>query len=211
MFLLRRVAIPLGVVMVAVTATATAATATPSGSARPGISIHDGAHVQFEEVNGHRSLLVDLDRVDGKTLLDIEYFDVTCDAEQSPRTCNFLFRRSLDVVPTTSRLSLAGAAVTAEFTYEELRRTCVYTPSEEYPGEDNEVCDEEPWIGGRTTTADLTWTGVGEVERDEWRDGEGRLNVTLRRFAQASGTAFGETFPIEESAITQISHSVTYL
>jgi hypothetical protein len=206
MWLLCRIGLPVG----ASIATLLVATAPATADSTPGhsaLSVHDAAHVWFEDpLGGNHNTMVDLDRTDGQVLLDVEWFDVTCDGTQAPRTCLFTYREAYDVVPTTAELSLDRATVTADLTYNELHRTCVYTPTDS--GAEHQACTDAPRTSG-TTTLDLTWTGVGEVTRYEYRDAQGMRHIVWQRNAQASGTAFGERYPVEFSLITQLAHSVT--
>lgn len=173
-------------------------------AADPAPVVWAGAHVDFRADDSNRNLIADLERVDGATLLDVEWFDRTCDAEAAPRTCTTVGRRAYDVVPTTADLSLDSASVTADFSYVEFGEVCDYIPVDD--GEEGSCTETAPVSG--TTHLELTWTATGEVEHGSYHDSEGRLHVSQRRWAQAWGTAFDDDFPVEESMITQLAQGV---
>ena len=202
--MLRRIGLPAGAVIVAVLVAAGPAAAAPATEV---VSVHDGAHALFQDpTGGNQELMVDLDRTDGQTLLDVEWSDYTCSVELAVQTCVRLYREAYDVVPATAELSLDTTTVSTDLTYTELRRTCV--DADLTDGIESRDCTDEPLTTG-TTTLSLTLTGTGEIEQYEYRDPQGVLHRTDHRAAIASGTGFGQDYPVEWSLFNQLAHSVT--
>ncbi|MEJ3741940.1 hypothetical protein WEI85_01380 [Actinomycetes bacterium KLBMP 9797] len=198
MSLARYIVLPIGAT-IALILVATPATAAPA------VTVYEGAHAGFESPDG-RQMTVDLNRVNGQATLDVEWSTHSCDAEQAPRTCSWVSRTAYDVEPASSRLSLRRAAVTADLVYDESRRTCTYTPAEE--GEEETCAEVVRSVGA--ARIELAWTARGDVTQESYEDSEGRLHLTWRTGAEASGTAFGERYPVEQSLITQLSRTLVY-
>jgi hypothetical protein len=201
MTLLRRVLVPIGAALV------TAALATPA-TAAPASTLLEGAHVGFDDPNAGRTLTVDLNRIDGVAQLDVEYWSRSCTESAGLETCETIFRNAYDQTPSRARMSLQGASATGVVTYSETVRTCTYGPVDE-EGERPESCTDAPATTG-TTSVKITWTGTGEVVKERWSDDEGARYVTRRRTATVVGTAFGESFPVEQSLITSLSRTRKY-
>jgi hypothetical protein len=201
MTLLRRVLVPIGAALV------TATLAAPA-TAAPASTLSEGAHVGFDDPNAARTLTVDLDRSAGVAQLDIEYWSRSCTESAGSETCETIFRSAYDQTPSRVRMSLQGASATAAVTYSQTVRTCTYGPVNE-DGERPESCTDAPSTTG-TTSVKITWTGTGEVVKERWSDEEGARYVTRRRTATVVGTAFGESFPVEQSLITALSRTRKY-
>jgi hypothetical protein len=105
-------------------------------------------------------------------------------------------------------MSLQGASATGVVTYSQTVRTCTYGPVNE-EGERPESCTDAPATTG-STSVKITWTGTGEVVKERWSDEEGARYVTRRRTAAVVGTAFGESYPVEQSLITSLSRTRKY-
>jgi hypothetical protein len=201
MTLLCRVLVPIGAALV------TAALATPA-TAAPASTLLESAHVGFDDPNTSRTLTVDLERIDGVARLDVEYWSRSCTESAGLETCETLFRSAYDQTPSRVRMSLQGASATGVVTYSQVVRTCTYGPVDE-EGELPESCTNAPATTG-TTSVKITWTGTGEVANECWSDEEGTRYVTQRRSADVVGTAFGESFPVEQSLITSLGRTRKY-
>jgi hypothetical protein len=201
MTLLRRVLVPIGAALV------TAALATPA-TAAPASTLAESAHVGFDDPDTGRTLTVDLERIDGAVQLDVEYWSRSCTGSAGRETCETIFRNAYRQTPSRARMSLQGASATAVVTYSQTVRTCTYGPVDEQ-GERPESCTDAPATTG-TTTVKITWTGTGEVVRERGNDEEGARYVTRRRTATVVGTAFGESFPVEQSLITSLGRTRKY-
>ncbi|GIE85518.1 hypothetical protein [Actinoplanes regularis] len=201
MILLRRVCVPIGAALV------TAVLATPAMAA-PASTLFESAHVGFDDPNTGRTLTVDLGRVNGVAQLDVEYWSRSCTESAGLETCETIFRNAYDQTPSRVRMSLQGASATGVVTYSQTVRTCTYGPVDE-EGERPESCTDAPATTG-TTSVKITWTGTGEVVKERWNDEEGARYVTRRRTASVVGTAFGESFPVEQSLITSLSRTRKY-
>ena len=201
MTLLRRVLVPIGVALV------TAALAAPA-TAAPASTLLESAHVGFDDPNTGRTLTVDLERTDGTAQLDIEYWSRSCTGSAGSETCETIFRNAYDQTPSRVRMSLQSASATGVVTYSQTVRTCTYGPVNE-EGERPESCTDAPATTG-TTSVQLTWTGTGKVVKERWSDEEGARYVTRRRTATVVGTAFGESFPAEQSLITSLARTRKY-
>jgi hypothetical protein len=176
--------------------------------AAPASTLLEGAHVGFDDPNAARTLTVDLERADGVAQLDVEYWSRSCTESAGSETCETIFRNAYDQTPSRARMSLQEASATGVVTYSQIVRTCTYGPVDEQ-GERPESCTDAPATTG-TTRVKITWTGTGEVEKERWRDDEGSRYVTRRRTAGVVATAFGESFPVEQSLITQLSRTRKY-
>ena len=201
MTLLRRVLVPIGAALL------TGIVATPA-TAAPASTLHEGAHVGFQHPDADRTLTVDLDRIDGTAQLDVEYWARSCTGSGDVETCETIFRKAYDQMPSRVRMSLRGASASGVVTYSQTVRTCTYGPVDEQ-GERPESCTDAPSTAG-TTSVKITWTGTGEVVKERWSDEEGARYVTRRRTATVVGTAFGESFPVEQSLITSLSRTRKY-
>jgi hypothetical protein len=201
MTLLRRVLVPIGAALV------TAALATPA-TAAPASTLFESAHVGFDDPNTGRTLTVDLERIDGVTQLDVEYWSRSCTESAGSETCETTFKNAYDQTPSRVRMSLQGASATGVVTYSQTVRTCTYGPVND-EGERPETCTNAPTTTG-TTSVKITWTGAGEVVKERWSDEEGARYVTRRRTATVVGTAFSESFPVEQSLITSLSRTRKY-
>lgn len=102
-------------------------------------------------------------------------------------------------------MSLQSASATGVVTYSQTVRTCTYGPVDE-AGECPESCTNAPATTD-TTSVSITWTGTGEVVEECRSDEEGAHYVTQRRTAAVVGTAFGESFPVEQSLITSLGRT----
>lgn len=201
MTLLRRVLVPIGAALL------TAVLAAPAVAA-PASTLVESAHVGFDDPNSSRTLTADLERIDGVAHLDVEYFNRSCTETTGVETCETLFRSAYGQKPSRVRMSLLGASATATVAYRQTVRTCTYGPANE-EGERPETCTDAPATTG-TTRVTLTWTGTGQVVKERWNDDEGARYVTRRRTAAVVGTAFGESFPVEQSSITSLSRTLKF-
>ncbi|MFY1694868.1 hypothetical protein [Solwaraspora sp. WMMA2101] len=181
-----------------------AAIATPA-TAAPAPTLLESAHVGFDDPNTSRTLTVDLSRIDGVAQLDVEYWSRSCTESAGLETCETIFRQAYDQTPSRARMSLQGASAAGVVTYSQTVRTCTYGPVDE-AGERPESCTDAPETMG-TTSVKITWTGTGEVVQEFRTDEEGTRYVTQRRTAAVVGTAFGESFPVEQSLITSLGRT----
>lgn len=182
--------------------------ASPVGLVDPAPVVSNYAHAGFDDPDRTRLMNVDLERVDGEMLLDIDWYAVTCAVTESTRTCTYRYRWAQDVVPDYAELSLPSATVRTGLTYQENRHSCSWA---RFP--DGQLADETCTGSVRTTGStqvDLGWVAEGEPTKESYYDAEGRRHEVQRVAGEASGAAFDEHFPADQSQLAQLAQLMIY-